>query len=62
MPGTGQFIQAMLAILEPIEKVPLRLICKREAQFRYFGPTFPLSTGIPSCTSSMHEKPLWKLS
>ncbi len=47
MPGTGQFTHATLTILEPIKKVPLRLICKRAAQFRYFGPTFPLSTGIP---------------
>jgi hypothetical protein len=62
MRGTGQFTQATLAILEPIEKVPLRLSCKREAQFRYFGPTFLLSPGIPSCTSSMHEEPIWKLS
>ena len=62
MPGTGQFTHATLAILEAIKKVPLRLICKRAAQFRYFGPTFPLSTGIPSCTPRMHEEPILKLS
>ncbi|MEI8014534.1 MAG: hypothetical protein WCH20_06805 [Nitrospira sp.] len=41
MPSPGQFTHATLAILEPIKKVPLRLICKRAAQFRYFGPFSP---------------------
>jgi hypothetical protein len=60
MPGLksiGQFTHATLALLESIENIQPRLICKRVVQFSCFGSIFPDSVGIPSCTSRMHDGP-----